>query len=270
MNRFIVAIGIVGCATALAAAPAYAQQQTHDDGTAPHLHVNDAYRSCFFELHSELTKAEFEEFAREIGSILRFRQLGDTTTLPKGKIDIGLQYASTSIDDSKGAWNNTMSHPTADHYLGDAIAFPRIVARFGATDRIDIGVWGGANTASNYGMVGADTKIALLRQSDGRPVSVTIRPSITSLVGPSDVWAGNVSVDLSVSRNFGRFAPYAGVAALSSVAIERSDAVDLEPGTAGSSVAFAGVTYHLRAIQLSAEVEKGELFSYGFRVGTRF
>ena len=138
----------------------------------PLLHISSAHDSCFFELHSELTPAQFEDFARELGSILRFRPLGETTPLGKGRYDIGLQYTSSSIDDSKGAWNNTMSHPSADHYLGDAIMMPRIVARFGVADHIDIGVWGTVNPESNYGVVGFDTSIALLQESDGYPVFV--------------------------------------------------------------------------------------------------
>lgn len=250
-------------------APASAQYS--DNGRpAPHLHVNDAYSSCFFDLHPELTKEEFEEFTAELGSVLRFRQLGETTTLGRGNVDISVQYANTPIDDSKGAWNNTMSHPTADHYFGQSISFPRIVARFGVSDRVDVGAWGGLDPHANYGMVGADTKIALLTQGPARPVSVSIRPSITSLVGPSEVWVGNASVDVSVSRAFGPVSPYVGVATTASLAVERSKDVDLDPATAEGSLAYAGLSYRWRALNLSAEVEKGALVSYGFRIGTRF
>ena len=85
----------------------------------PVLHVDPQYSSCFFDLHSELTQAEFADFTSELGSILRPRQLGDASTLGKGRFEVGPWFAGTGIDDSKGAWNNTMSHPTADHYLGD-------------------------------------------------------------------------------------------------------------------------------------------------------
>ncbi len=87
--------------------------------------------------HSELTQAEFNTFTAELGSILRFRQLGGVAPLGKGHFDIGMQYASTGINDSKGAWNNTMSHPDADHYLGRSIQFPRLVARVGVSNRVD-------------------------------------------------------------------------------------------------------------------------------------
>ncbi len=269
MRPFPTAIRTVALVAMLAPAPASAQQSGVREH-APQLHVNDAHRSCSFDLHPDLTAGEFEEFAAELGSVLRFRQLGDTTTLGRGRVDISVQFARTPIDDAKGAWNNTMSHPAADHYLGRAISFPRIVARFGVSDRVDVGAWGGLDPHANYGMVGADTKIALLRQGRGRPVSVSIRPSVTSLVGPSEVWAGNASLDVSVSRALGPVSPYAGVAASTSLAVERSEDVDLDPATAQDSLAYAGLSYRWRALVLSAEVEKGALVSYAFRIGTRF
>lgn len=263
MKRFLAITGALALVAALSSADAHAQ-------SAPQLHVSDQYRSCFFELHPELTQAEFDDFARELGSILRFRPLGETTPLGKGHYDIGLQYTTTRIDDSKGAWNNTMSHPAGDHYLGDAIVMPRIVARVGVAERVDVGAWGSINTASNYGVVGFDATVALLKESDGYPVSLSIRPSISSLIGPKDVWVGNTSVDVAASRTFGALTPYGGVGTMASTAIARTDAVSVDQATATSSLAYAGVAYRWRALELSAEVEKATLVSYGFRIGTRF
>ncbi len=126
------------------------------------------------------------------------------------------------------------------------------------SDRVDLGAWGTVNPQSNYGLVGIDSKIVLLRQGPSRPVSVSVRPSISSLVGPSELWAGNMSVDLSVSRAFGPVSPYVGVGATSSLALERSEDVDLDPATGDGSFAYAGVAYRWRALVLSAEVEKAD------------
>ena len=208
-----------------------------------------------FDIRPDLTKAQFVEFTAELGSILRFRQLGDTTTLGKGTVDVSVQFGSM---------------PAQNDDLSRSISFPRIVARFGASDRVDVGAWGGFEPDANYGLAGVDTKINLLRQGPARPVSVSIRPSITSLIGPSEVWAANASIDLSVSRAFGRVWPYVGVATTASVALERSTDVDLDPVTADGSLVFAGVSYHWRAVVASAEVEKGTSVTYAFRLGTRF
>lgn len=259
----VIALGLVA---ALAQSTASAQS----GGGKPQLHVGTAYSSCYFELHPELTQVEFAEFAGELGAIMRLAQLGDTNTLGKHKFDVSLQYTTTRIDDSKGAWNNTMSHPAADHYLGESIALPRVVARIGVSDRVDIGAWGTLNPQANYGVVGVDTKIALLRQGPGRPVTVSIRPSLSSLVGPSDVWVGNTSVDLSVGRAFGPVSPYVGVTGSSLLAVERSSVVDLKPASAEDLIGYAGIAYRWRKMVAAAEVEKGDLTRYGFRLGTQF
>jgi hypothetical protein len=64
--------------------------------------------------------------------------------------------------------------------------------------------------------------------------------------------------------------PYAGIAARSSIAFERSAELDLDPADANGTSSFAGVAYRWRSLSLAGEVEKGENVSYGFRIGTRF
>jgi len=267
MRLFWKAIGTLGLVATLAPAPASAQQS---DNAGPATHVSDTHRSPFFDLHPELTKDEFEQVTRELGSVLRFRQLRDTTTVRKGDVDLSVQFANARIDDSKAAWNNTISHPTADQHVSASMSFPRVVARFGVSDRVDVGALGGLAPRANYGLVGVDSRIALLQQGPTRPVSVSVRPSITLLVAPSEVLVGNAGVDLSVSRAIGPVSPYAGVAASTSGAVERSKNVDLDPVSAGASLAYAGLSYRWRPLILSAEVEKGAQVRYAFGIGTRF
>ena len=202
------------------------------------------------ELRPPLTQEQFEQFAADLGSMLRFRQPGDATMLERGTVDLSVQFANARFHDSR--------------------PFPQVVARFGVNRRLDIGAWGGIDPNANYGMVGVDTKIALLREGPSMPVSVTVRPSLTSLVGPSDVWAGNVSVDLAVSRAIGSFTPYGGVAASSSGAIERSSEIHLDPVSAGTTVAYAGTAYRWRSLLVSGEIERGNETTYAVRVGKRF
>jgi hypothetical protein len=268
MKSFPKIAAIVGVSAILVNSPAYADGPADD--SVPVLHVNDAYGTCFFDLHPELTAHEFKTFAGELGAILRFRPLTDATTLGRGRVDIGVQWTASPVDDSKGAWNNTMSHPTADHYLGERIAFPRVVARVGVSDRVDIGGWGSVNPGSNYWMVGADTTIVLVRQGPDRPVSFSVRPSVGALRGPAEVWASNASLDLSVSRAFGALSPYAGVATTASAAFERSSEVAFDPAVATGNVAYVGASYTWRSLLFAAEVERGTLTSYAVRVGRRF
>ena len=202
-------------------------------------------------LTASITPSSANAQAADIGAALRFRQLGDTTTLAKGRVDVGVQFASAPIESSK--WNVT-----------------RIVGRFGVNDRVDIGAWGGYNSHMSDGMAGMDVKIGLLRQSASMPVSVSVRPSFSATLGSADVWGASTGVDLTVSRAFGAFAPYGGIAATSSLATERLLNIDTDRETANQMLSYAGLSYTWRSVSAAVEVESGTKTSYAFRLGTRF
>jgi hypothetical protein len=61
----------------------------------------------------ELTKDQLEVLASDAQSVLRFRQLGDTATLGKGNVDIGVYFASAPSTSSR------------DRFLGGSAAIPR-------------------------------------------------------------------------------------------------------------------------------------------------
>ncbi len=246
MKPIWIAVTVVAVVTTLAPISANAQQS----GTATTVPQAGTARGVYFDLRPGLTKDEFVDLTAELGSLLRFRQLGDSMTLGRGKADIGTQFATTPIEGAKETWT--------------------VVGRYGVSDRVDVGAWGGYNTGLNYGLAGGEARIALLREGSSSPVSLLLRPSVTSLVGPSEVWAATASIDFSASRAFGPVAPFAGVATTGTVAIERSNDVSLDPATANGSIAYAGLSYRWRSIAVSAEVEKGTHVSYAFRLGTRF
>lgn len=208
-----------------------------------------------FDVRPGMTKSEFTAMTAELGSALRFRQVTDPRTIGRGEVDLSVEFANTAID---------------DRVTDRSMPFPRAAARFGVSDRLDIGVWGGYDSGAKYGVAGLGTTIAVLRQDDDMPVSISIRPSVTSLIGPSELWIGNASIDVTASRQIGSFVPYVGAAASGSLGVERSAQVSLDPVVADHSVSYAGVAYRWRALSLAAEVEKGARVTYGLRVGTRF
>lgn len=200
-----------------------------------------------------LNPDQLAALSAEFGSVLRFRQLGDATTLAKGSVDLGVQFASAPFDTSARSWNVT-----------------RFVGRVGVSDRVDVGGWAGYDSHMSNGMAGVDARIALLRQGPSAPVSVAVRPSFSFTVASSDVWAASTGVDLSVSRAFGAFAPYAGVAATSSLAAEQVRNIDFERASTGDTLSYAGLAYTWRSIIAAVEIEKNAKVSYAFRIGTRF
>lgn len=263
MKKFSMVIGALALVAILAPVPASAQQSNSGS--------EQLQAGGFYDVRPGLTTDEFTKFTRELGSVLRFRQLGDGSTLGKGRIELGVQVANPPINDSKGAWGHILADPNADHALATSVSIPQIVARFGVGDRVDIGAWGGLGPRAKYGVAGVDVKVAVLKQGPSMPVSLSVRPSFASLIGPYEIWVGTASADVTVSRSFGSLSPYAGLAGSSSLGIERSKDVILDPVSDGRSLAYVGLSYRVRALVLAGEMEKGtDRVSYAFRVTTRF
>ena len=231
MRKLSIVIGMMGLVATLAPAPASAQQV----------------------LNPTLTSQDLAAVAAEFGSVLRFRQLGDTATLPKGRVDLGVQFASAPIDTTNQTWNVT-----------------RFVGRFGVGQRVDMGAWAGYNSQASDGMAGVDVKIALLTQGPSMPMSLAVRPSFSSTLGAGDIYAASVGADVSVSRAFGALSPYAGVAATSSLATERLEDINFERQTDNGTLGYVGVAYNWRSLIAAFEIEKGTKVAYAVRIGTRF
>ena len=234
------------------------------------LHVGDAHEECYFDLHPELTRAQLRTFAAEAGLIARFRQTTSADTLGAGNFDVSLGYTVHFIDDSKGAWNNTMSHPQGDHYLGERLAIPALALGVGLGDDIDLEAYGTLNPSSNYGLLGIATKIRLLEQSDEMPVSLSVRPSLGALVGPTEVQVYNFSTDVAVSRSFHGLAPFAGITLSTTAVVEASPDTDIGHQSASTIVGFAGVDYRWRFLSVGAQAEVSNIASLSLRASGRF
>jgi hypothetical protein len=264
------ALALIVPVTLTALAPAASAHPTGHDGEPAPLHVDDSYDECFFDLHPELTQSEFDRFAKEGSMVMHDHQLTSAEAIGQGEVAVSLDYTRTAVDDSKGAWNNTMSHPTEDHYLGHSFAFPRLGVAVGVSRRVDVGAWGTLSPGANYGFVGISSKVTLLEQDDRMPVSVAVRPTAVSLLGPDELFVADAGVDVSVSRNFNGLSPYLGFNGHTAIAFERSDEVELDNGTASYLAAFVGVSYAWKKLRLAAEAEAGPLTTYAARLGGSF
>lgn len=259
----------VGLAIVLAL-PSGALAHGSSDPRGVGLHVGNDHSSCYFDLHPELTARQFRQFAAEAGQLARFRQMSGAATLGAGTFDVNLGYATFFLDDAKGTWNNTMSHPQADHYLGQQLGIPYLSLRVGLTDEVDGELYGTVGPGSNYGLIGIASKIRLLEQDEDMPVSVAVRPSVSALVGPTEVQVWNVSADLSVSRDIHGLEPFAGVTLSSSLAVDSSNDTDAGSQVALRPVAFAGLDYHWRFLTVGAQAEISDVPALALHAGGRF
>lgn len=239
-----------------------------ETGDVP-LHLGDQYGSCYFDLHSDLTRSQFRRFAAEGGQLSQFRTLSSADVLGQWRFDVALAMTHSYIDDGNGAWNNTMSHPEDDHYLGEEVSIPHLMLRMGVTERVDVEVSGTLDPRANYGFLGIGVKTALLQEHAGAPVSVAIRPSLSTLLGPTEVALASLSSELLLSRAAYGLAPFVGLGARGTLAFDRS--ADTDVGTQGAvrPVVLAGLDYNSAGLSLGAQVDYSAVVTLALRVGMR-
>jgi hypothetical protein len=236
---------------------------------AQELHVNHDIKSCSIELDPSLTQSQFHKFTREAAQVFTFKLMSPAEPLGAKKFQVGLDYSITSINDADPAWNNTFSHPHDTHYLGDQLAFPKLFARVGVTDRVDVGFYYTKNPDANYGFMGGEIKYALFAKSK-KPVAMAIRTSYATLLGVEDLNYHLWGVDLSASKKIGRLTPYLGIGANLARAIETTSKVNLHNETVLTPRGIMGAQLSLSFFSLTAEMDVAAVSTFSLRTGFRF
>lgn len=242
---------ILAAAAVVMVAPLQAQMSD----SHPPLHVDPTLKDCSVQFASTLTQQAFHRFVREFGSVSAFKQLGSASTLRKGSVSLGIEMMSFSVDEWSDAWNDTFAHPNDHHPLQSNHQFPKVKARVGITDNVDMGAFYTRNPNANYGWIGIDGKYRVLTESDDMPVSLALRGAYTRTLYVSDMDMQAVTGDVSVGRKVWRgFRPYVGLGADAVFARETSNAVNLKNENPVAAHVFAGFDVTLlRRVTLGAE-----------------
>ncbi|HEX5062228.1 MAG TPA: hypothetical protein VFV99_22815 [Kofleriaceae bacterium] len=244
-------ITIVPLAALLIPAAAYANPPADDP---PTLHVDPSLDECEVHFAPELTQSAYHRFAREFGSVSAFKQMGAPQVVGTKGVSFGIEYMAFRIDERADAWNDTFSHPTADHWLGSDKQFPKLKLRVGVGSNTDIGAYYTMNPMSNFGWIGVDVKHALLRQDEQKPVTVAVRGAYTKTLFVDDMDMHALTGDVSVGRTLRyQITPYVGVGADGVLARETSSMVELDTEYSLVGHAFAGFEVAYRSLRFGAE-----------------
>ncbi len=238
-------------------------------GSDVYWHIDPNVKTCSMVIDPSLTQDQWKRFNRQVGEITSFKSMASAETLGKKHFSIAIDYSSTPVDQHDLAWINTFVHPDEDCPLGDKIKLPSIRAKFGISDKIDIGaVW---NTApgANYGMIGGEIKYAFLKESKRTP-SAAVRASFITLTGVADFNISISSIDLLVSKKFAGISPYIGIKESFIMGTETTSKVDLHREGLFATQGFVGVAYSIWRISLAAEYDISDVNTLSFSIGFNF
>ena len=211
-----------------------------------------------------LAQSEFRALSEDLGSALSYKPLTPAEPLGITGFDMGFEVTSTKMDKSAQAWNKATGGSSVS-----TIYVPKLHIAKGLPLNIDIAAFYSAIPTTNIKLVGAELRYAVLPGGIATP-AVAIRGSYTRLNGVDQLAFNTKGLDVSISKGFAMFTPYAGVGQVwvSSAATINSGHVS-ENFT--QSKVFAGLNVNLGVTNIALEGDKtGGTASYGLKLGFRF
>src|SRR5262245_33023854 len=150
-----------------------------------------------------LSQDDFKKISQDLGAALSYKPLTPAEPLGLFGFDVGVAGTDTKI-------KNTDSFKNAG--VGDIsdIAVPSARFNLGLPFGIDVGAMAGAAPSTNIRLYGGEVRWAFIKGDTVMP-AIALRGSYTQLSGVDQLDFNTKGADLSISKGFAMFTPYAGI-----------------------------------------------------------
>jgi hypothetical protein len=210
-------------------------------------------------------QADFRAMSEDLGSALSYKPLTPAEPLGVTGFDLGIEVTSTKMTKSEQAWK-TATNSTSSL---SSLYVPKLHIAKGLPFNIDVGAFYAAIPTTNVKLTGFELRYAPIPGGVATP-AVAIRGSYTKMSGVDQLDFNTKGLDVSISKGFAMFTPYAGVGQVwvNSAATINSGRVT-ESFT--QSKVFAGININLGLTNIALEGDKtGGTSSYGMKLGFRW
>lgn len=233
---------IVLLGAALCAAPAWAQN------------IDDLQKA---------TQAEFRLLSEDLGAALSYHAQTPAEPLGLTGFDIGLGVTATRIE------NTAVLEKVTSDAAETTLYVPTLRVHKGLPAGFDIGLTYASVPGSNIRYTGGELRYALLEGGIASP-AVAVRGSLTKLSGVDQLAFGTRGLDVSISKGFAVFTPYAGIGRVWVESEPRGvPLLVTEKFTLTKAYLGLGMNFALLNVNLQAD-KTGDATSYSLKLGWRF
>ncbi len=209
-----------------------------------------------------LAQSEFRNFSEDLGSSLSYKGVTPAESLGTTGFDLGLEVTQTSLAKSASLWNKVGTGNLSNLYV------PKLHITKGLPLNIDIGGFISTIPTTGISLYGGELRWAFLPGSTTMP-AVAVRGSLTKLNGVSQLSLDTKGLDVSISKGFAMFTPYAGIGQVWTNSTPNAGTLTKESFT--QSKLFVGGNLNFGLTNLAAEYDKtGEAKSISAKLGFRF
>jgi hypothetical protein len=204
-------------------------------------------------------QANFKIFSEDLGAALSYKAVTPPAPLGIAGFDLGLEITSTKMRNLK----------TATSGSSDSLPVPKLHVYKGLPMNFDIGAVYSAVPSSNVKYYGGELRYAIMEGGMALP-AVGVRGAITKLSGVNQLSLSTKSLDVSVSKGFLMFSPYAGAGVVWTDSTPDA-ALGLTKESFQQTKVFIGGNLNLGLTNLALEMDKtGSANSVSAKIGFRF
>ncbi|MCE2680374.1 MAG: hypothetical protein LW629_07980 [Burkholderiales bacterium] len=209
------------------------------------------------------SQSSFKILSENLGAATSYKGVIPAEPLGITGFDIGAEITSTKITD-KTVWARATGSNSPDY-----LTQTKLHAHKGLPFGFDVGFVASNSTNSNISTVGGELRYALVSGNVVMP-AIGLRAAYTKVNGIDQLGLDNKSVELTISKGFLMFKPYAGIGHVWTSS--RPDAgLGLAKEDIGQFRSYVGTNVNLGLINFALEADKiGAATSLSAKVGLRF
>ena len=207
-----------------------------------------------------LLQTEFKDLTSDLGAALSYKAIRPAEPMGSLGFDIGFEVTSTKIE------TNALERATTGN-APSSLLVPKLHVSKGLPFGFDIGAFYTSVPSSNIGLVGGELSYAVFKGGTLTP-AVSLRGTFSRLTGVDELDLTTKGLELSISKGFAMFTPYAGIG---QVWIDSGTNTGLEDESLTKNKYFLGINFSLGLVNFAAETEQtGDNTSTSAKVGVRF
>ncbi len=208
-----------------------------------------------------LSQAQFKDLTADLGAALSYKSVTPAEPLGALGFDLGFEVSSTTLE------SDALEAASSDD-APSQLLIPKLHLHKGLPLGMDLGAFYTSVPSSNIGLVGGALSYAIFEGGVLTP-AVSIRGTYSQLTGVNALELTTKGLELSISKGFALFTPYAGVGTVRMSS--KTDLLGLQNENLTKAKKFLGFNLNLGLMNIAAETEKiGANTSISAKIGVRF
>ncbi|WP_119156223.1 hypothetical protein [Caldimonas tepidiphila] len=209
-----------------------------------------------------ITQQDFRLLSEDLGAAFSYKPITPAEPLGILGFDVGVEVTATQLA-------NPEAFRRATGASEDTLYVPRLHVAKGLPFGFDVGASYTALPGGEVSLFGAEARYALVPGNVVMP-AVAVRASYSTLRGADRLELNTRGLDVSVSKGFAMFTPYAGVGVVR-VDSDPRDTLTLRREKFDQNKVFVGANVNLMVMNLAVEADRtGETTSYSAKLGWRW